>query len=123
MPTGDTQLIRFLQQECARLKDENQVLRDEMRALHRYLQALQSLQETVQHFTPEQNILAMLDDTLRYALELLDASDGSLMLIDEETDAVFILPCCQADFDKRIVIGLKTFDEGLVQGTRGSMVL
>ena len=92
MPSGDVQLIRFLQQECARLKDENQVLRDEMYALRRYLQALQNLQETVQRFTPEQDILAMLDDTLRYALELLDASDGSLMLIDEETDElVFVL--------------------------------
>jgi len=92
MSTEDAQLIRFLQQECSRLKDENQLLTDQVRALRRYLQALQSLQETVQHFTPEQDILALLDDTLRCALKLLDAADGSLMLIDEETDElVFVL--------------------------------
>ncbi len=92
MPTEDTKLIRFLQQECSRLKDENQLLKDDVFALRRYLQALQSLQETVQRFTPEQDILALLDDTLYCALELVDAADGSLMLIDEETDElVFVL--------------------------------
>ncbi len=93
MPAEDTtQLIRFLQHECSRLKDENQLLTDEIRALRRYLDALQSLQETVHHFTPEQDLLALLDDTLFCALELLDAADGSLMLIDEETDElVFVL--------------------------------
>ena len=92
MSTGDVQLVRFLQRECSRLKDENQLLTDEVRALRRYLQALQSLQETIQHFTPEQDIMALLDDTLYCALELLNAADGSLLLIDEETDElVFVL--------------------------------
>jgi len=92
MTTGDVQLVRFLQQECARLKDKNQLLTDEVSALRRYLQALQSLQETVQRFTPEQDILTLLDDTLSGALELLNAADGSLLLIDEETDElVFVL--------------------------------
>lgn len=92
MATGDVQLVRFLQRECSRLKDENQLLTDEVHALRRYLQALQSLQETIQHFTPEQDIMALLDDTLYCALELLNAADGSLLLIDEETDElVFVL--------------------------------
>ncbi len=52
-----------------------------------------------------------------------EIAEFSADLIDPKTDAVFILPCCRADFDKRIVIGQKTFDEGLVQGTRGSMLL
>ena len=64
MPTGDDRLIRFLQQENVRLKDENQLLTDEVRALRRYIRALQRLQETVQRFTPEQKILALLDETL-----------------------------------------------------------
>ncbi|MCK4450033.1 MAG: GAF domain-containing protein [Anaerolineae bacterium] len=92
MPTGDDRLIRFLQQENVRLKDENQLLTDEVRALRRYIRALQRLQETVQRFTPEQKILALLDETLECALVLLDATDGSLSLIDEETDeSVFVL--------------------------------
>jgi signal transduction protein with GAF and PtsI domain len=92
MPTAEARLMRFLQQENARLKDQNQLLTDEVRALRRYVRALQELQETIQRFTPEQDVLALLDRTLNCALELLDAIDGSLMLIDEETDElVFVL--------------------------------
>ena len=92
MSTGDVHLIRFLQQENARLKDENQLLINETQALRRYVRALQRLQKTVQRFTPEQDVLALLDETMACALALLDATDGSLMLIDEETDElVFVL--------------------------------
>ena len=92
MSPGDAHLIRFLQQQNARLKDDNQLLTEEVQALRRYVKALQALQATVQHFTPEQDILALLDRTMDCALELLDATDGSLMLIDEETDElVFVL--------------------------------
>jgi Nif-specific regulatory protein len=87
-----TQLIRFLRQERARLQDEKQLLLDEVFALRRYIRALQDLQGTVQHFTPEQDVLTLLDETLQCAMALLDATDGSLMLIDEETDElVFVL--------------------------------
>ncbi len=90
--TGDAQFVRFLQQECIRLQDANQLLTDEVHALRRYIRALQELQETVQRFTPEQDILDLLDETLECAMALLDATDGSLMLIDEETDElVFVL--------------------------------
>jgi len=92
MPTAEARLMRFLQQENARLKDQNQLLTDEVHALRRYVRALQALQETIQRFTPEQDVLALLDRTLNCALELLDAIDGSLMLIDDETDElVFVL--------------------------------
>lgn len=90
--TGGTRLVRFLRQECSRLQDEKQLLLDEVYALRRYIRALQDLQETVQHFTPEQDILALLGETLACAMALLDTTDGSLMLIDEETDElVFVL--------------------------------
>ncbi|MCP4540233.1 MAG: GAF domain-containing protein [Chloroflexi bacterium] len=90
--TGDAKLVRFLRQECARLQDEKKLLLDEVYALRRYIRALQDLQETVQHFTPEQDILALLGETLACAMTLLDTTDGSLMLIDEETnELVFVL--------------------------------
>ena len=92
MSATDTHLIRFLQQENVRLKDENQLLKDEVQALRRYVRALQGLQQTVHRFTPEQDVLALLDTTMDCALELLDATDGSLMLVDDETDElVFVL--------------------------------
>ena len=52
-----------------------------------------------------------------------EIAEFSRELIDKETDAVFILPCCQEDFGKRIVIGRKEFDEELVQGTKKTMML
>ena len=92
MVAKDAQFVRFLQQECSRLKDENEVLVEEVNALRRYVRALQDFQATVQDFTAEQDVLALLDDTMVYALDLLEAEDGSLMLVDEETDEmVFVL--------------------------------
>jgi GAF domain-containing protein len=92
MAKKDTQFVRFLQQECSRIKDENRGLVDEINALRRYMRALQDFQATVQDFVPEQDVLALLDETMVYALDLLEAEDGSLMLVDEETDEmVFVL--------------------------------
>jgi GAF domain-containing protein len=78
--------MRFLSQENIRLREENDLLREEVKDLRRYIRALQSFQQTVQHFTPEQEVLALLDQTLYCAMTLLNADDGSLLLINEETD-------------------------------------
>jgi signal transduction protein with GAF and PtsI domain len=92
MVKKDAQFVRFLQQECTRLKDDNQVLVEEVNALRRYVRALQEFQATIQGFTPEQDVLALLDETMVYALDLLEAEDGSLILIDEDADEmVFVL--------------------------------
>ena len=62
------------------------------------MRALQDLQETIQRFTPEQDILALLSETLACAMALLDTADGSLMLIDDETnELVFVLVHGAAD--------------------------
>ena len=92
MMTKDAQFVRFLQQECSRLKDENGEMADELSALRRYMTALQEFQKTVQYFRAEQDILDLLDETMIYALQVLDAEDGSLLLVDEETnEMVFVL--------------------------------
>ena len=92
MASGDAKIVRFLQQECARLQDEKQLLLDEIHALRRYIRALQDLQETVRRFTPENDVLALLNETLVCAMNLLDTTNGSLMLIDEEAgELVFVL--------------------------------
>lgn len=85
-------LIRFLQQQSAQLREENKELAAEVDALRHYIRSLQRFQETVRAFTPEQDVLALLEETLDCALVLLEADDGSLLLLDEETDElVFIL--------------------------------
>lgn len=92
MSTDNSQLIRFLQQDNIRLRDENKQLTGDIQALRRYIHALQRVQGIIERFTPEHDILQLLDETLDCTLSLLDAADGSLMLVDEETDdLVFVL--------------------------------
>ena len=52
-----------------------------------------------------------------------EIAEFSRELINEKTDAVFILPCCEADFAKRLVVGKKDFDEKLVQGTKRTLLI
>jgi len=52
-----------------------------------------------------------------------EIAEFSRELIDDDTDAVFILPCCQDDFEKRRTVGRKDFDEELVQGTKKTLML
>ncbi len=86
MTTTTPQLMRFLQQENARLQEENKALQEENRALHRYMDALEDLYWAAQRITSEENLLDLLDQILYNAMVVLRAEDGSLLLLDEETD-------------------------------------
>ena len=52
-----------------------------------------------------------------------EIAEFSRELINEETDAVFVLPCCEADFEKRIVVGKKEFDEEMVTGSKKTLMV
>ena len=81
----DTQLLRAVQQENAALKEEVGRLRD-------YVRSLQSLSRAAQQLLSEKDIITLLDRTLYYAMTVLDARDGALLLTDEETnELVFVL--------------------------------
>jgi len=77
--------IRFLQLEANRLREENRELREELTILRSSIRILSALQDLIHQLTPETNVISLLDDLLASALEVLGASDGSLLLIDEET--------------------------------------
>jgi GAF domain-containing protein len=76
---------RFLREEARRLTDENRELREELRAMHESVRALSALYSVSQNITSDTYILQLLADILDAALAVLKASDGSLMLMDEET--------------------------------------
>lgn len=81
----NTQFLRTVQQENARLKEEVDRLRE-------YVHSLQWLYRAAQRLLSERDIMALLDKTLYYAMLVLDAQDGSVLIIDEETDElVFVL--------------------------------
>lgn len=78
--------MRMLQQEVHRLRDENQELKDELSFLRASMRGLMALQEIITRLTPETDVIVLLDDVLASALTAVGASDGSLLLVDEETD-------------------------------------
>jgi signal transduction protein with GAF and PtsI domain len=81
-----SQVNRFLQQENQRLNKENRRLREEVLALRDYLAALRSLQRAAESITAEDDPLVLLDKILYSALTVVDCADGSIMLLDEETN-------------------------------------
>ncbi len=90
METNDP--VRFLQLEVGRLRDENRELKEELALLRSSVRALNTLQDIIQRLTPETDIIPYLDDVLGSALAVLRASDGSLLLLDEDSgELVFVV--------------------------------
>jgi len=77
--------VRFLQMEVARLTDDNRDLKDELQVLRSSVRALSALQDIIQRITPTTDVLVLLDDLLASAVAVVGASDGSLLLLDEDT--------------------------------------
>ncbi len=89
---GTTNMVRFLQQENARLTEENKQLSEEIQSLRGYILAVDALEQAAHKLSDERNLMSALDKTLSYAIGVLGASDGSLLLVDEETnELVFAL--------------------------------
>jgi len=86
------QVVKFLQQENQRLLDENRLLRDKVMTLRDYLDGLRSLQRAAESITSEEDPLTLLDKILYSALTVIDAKDGSILLLDPKTnELVFAL--------------------------------
>ena len=77
--------LRFLQLEIARLTEENRDLKDELIVLRSSVGALSALQDIIERMSPDTDPLLLIDDLLASALAVVGASDGSLLLRDEET--------------------------------------
>ena len=83
---ADRDPLRFLQSEVTRLTEENRDLKDELQVFRSSVRALSSLQEVIQHITPDTDVLVLLDDLLAAAVAVVGSSDGSLLLRDEDTN-------------------------------------
>jgi sigma-B regulation protein RsbU (phosphoserine phosphatase) len=74
------------------LQQENQSLKEEVSHLRDYVHSLQWLYRAAQYLLSEKDIMPLLDKTLYYAMLVLDAHDGSVLILDEETnELVFVL--------------------------------
>lgn len=87
-----SETLRFLQQENVRLQEENAALRAENVALRGYVSALEELHRITQDIISEEDLFELLDKILFSAMTIVGAEDGSLMLLDEETNELeFVL--------------------------------
>ena len=81
-----------LQEEIELLETENAALRSEIRALRRFIDSMQNLMEAVEHPLPDAELMDLLSRVLANALDTIDADNGSLLVLDEDTgELVFVI--------------------------------
>ena len=84
--------VQHLQQENSRLREENRQLTAAHQALNATLDALLTLHEVAASITPATDVHGLLDRILDVSLQSIGASDGSLILVDEDTsELVFVV--------------------------------
>ena len=74
------------------LEDDNARLRKEILMLRQFIDSMQNLIDTLENPRPDFEIMDLLSDVLKNALETINAKDGSLLVLDEDTqDLVFVV--------------------------------
>jgi GAF domain-containing protein len=82
----------LLQRENTRLLDENRALKNEVVSLRDFVRAVSDLYEVANHFQDDSQLYPLLSRVFKQAMHLCNAPDGSLSLLDDETnELVFII--------------------------------
>lgn len=98
--------VTFLNKEVRRLKEENDELREEIEVLRKYVEAIQALADAVEQLKSDTDIMPLLDRILQSALVVINAKDGSLLVVDDETsELVFVL--VHGEVDKSKLLGYR----------------
>ena len=85
------EIPREIREEFFRIKQENQILQDELSRLRQTMRSLVKLQNRIEQITPESDPHELIHLILSTALEAVNSNNGSLMLLDEKTnDLVFV---------------------------------
>lgn len=79
-------LVRVLQKENTRLQQENADLRNQLIRVRQAIQALVDLEDTLSEINEETDVMLLIGRILMAALDAVDSENGSLLLVDEETD-------------------------------------
>ena len=80
------QLLRKIKDEIADLRRENSDLKDENSRLWKVIRALNELESNLEVFSTSEDILNLVMNILKISLEAVDSENGSILLLDEETD-------------------------------------
>jgi sigma-B regulation protein RsbU (phosphoserine phosphatase) len=78
--------IRSLQTEVTRLRQENDDLKGDLTLLRSSVKALRELQDLIKDPPAEFDVLQWIEEILASALLAVGSKDGSLLLLDEESD-------------------------------------
>jgi GAF domain-containing protein len=74
------------------LEEENARLKKEILALRQFIDAMQNLIDALENPRPEFEIIELLSEVLKNALDTINAKDGSLLVLDEDTrELVFVV--------------------------------
>ncbi len=78
--------------EISQLESENTALRGEILSLRSFIDSMQNLMEAVEQPLPEAELMELLSEVLGNALRTISASDGSLLVLDEDNnELVFVI--------------------------------
>ncbi len=98
--------LRYMQHEVSRLQDENRALKEEVVSLRQYLNSLQALMTAIDQIAPSDEIMPLLDRILYNALLVINARNGSLLVLDEETrELVFVIT--HGDVPRQQLVGVR----------------
>ena len=79
-------------QEIERLEEENASLRQEILSLRKFIDSMQNLMDAVEEPLPDAELMELLSGVLGNALDTINAKDGSLLVLDEDTaELVFVV--------------------------------
>ncbi|NUM48557.1 MAG: GAF domain-containing protein [Anaerolineales bacterium] len=83
--------LRALQQENISLKDENRQLKAQLSELRHAIRALNLLDQGLDEINAQTNVYELINGILLAALQAVRAEEGSLLLLDEESqELVFV---------------------------------
>ena len=86
------ELDEQFQDEAEQIEAENAALREEILCLRQFIDSMQNLMEAVEQPLPETELMELLSEVLNNALQTISASDGSLLVLDEDSnELVFVI--------------------------------
>ena len=83
---GISTTVRFLQEENQRLLEQNEDLSEQNQHLRETLKSLKGLMRTIARFNAKTDLNRLLNRIVYEAVRIVDAVDGSLLLVDDEKE-------------------------------------
>lgn len=84
--SSDLQTMRHLQQENIRLRSENTSIKSHLLRVQQGVRALIDLQDNLDTITSDTHVYSLLNNILFAALNAVDSTDGSLLLMDDDAE-------------------------------------